>query len=46
MPHPTKPPNEFIRRKTVGKSIVYVERYYFESDRRYYIEANGPDYRV
>ena len=46
MPHPTKRPNEMIRRKQVGKSLIYVERYYVESERRYYIEALGPDYRI
>lgn len=46
MPHPTQPTNQIIRRKAVGKSIVYLECYYVESERRYYIEANGPDYRV
>ena len=37
---------ETIRRKDVGRSIVYVERYYAGVEARYYIEANGPDYRV
>lgn len=37
---------ETIRRKDVGKSIVYVERYYVGKEARYYIEANGPDYRI
>ncbi|MEO1843279.1 MAG: hypothetical protein ABGZ37_03265 [Akkermansiaceae bacterium] len=44
--HPTKQPNEKIRDKAVGKSIVYLERSYAEGERRYYIEANGPDNRV
>jgi hypothetical protein len=46
VPHPTKQPNEKIRDKAVGKSIAYLERYYAEGERRYYIEANGHDYRV
>lgn len=37
---------EMIRRKQVGKSLIYVERYFVEHERRYYIEANGPDYRI
>ena len=37
---------ETLRRKAVGKSIVYLERYYVGDEPRFYIEANGPDYRV
>ena len=46
VPHPTKRPNEIIRQKQVGKSLVYLEQYYTDQDRRFYIEANGPDYRI
>ena len=46
MTDPWKQRAETIRRKAVGKSIVYLERYYVETERRYYIEANGPDYRI
>jgi len=35
-----------IRRKHVGKSIVYVDRYFVGTEPRFYIEANGPDYRI
>lgn len=35
-----------IRRKHVGKSIVYVDRYFVGEEPRFYIEANGPDYRI
>ena len=44
--HPTKRPNKILRRKQVGKSLVYLERYYVEADRRFYVEALGPDYRI
>ena len=46
MHHPTKRPNKILRRKQVGKSLVYLERYYVEADRRFYVEALGPDYRI
>lgn len=35
-----------LRKKQVGKSLVYCERYLVGRERRYYIEANGPDYRI
>ncbi len=41
----TKRP-ELVRRKAMGRSLVYLERYYVGQQDRYYIEANGPDYRV
>ena len=37
---------ETIRRKAMGKSIVYLERYFVGTEPRFYIEANGPDYRI
>ncbi|NIP95254.1 MAG: hypothetical protein GWO24_18135 [Akkermansiaceae bacterium] len=46
MSDPWKQRAETIRRKEVGQSIVYAERYFVGRERRYYIEANGPDYRV
>tara|TARA_B100000674_G_scaffold488684_1_gene501238 strand:+ start:662 stop:940 length:279 start_codon:yes stop_codon:yes gene_type:complete len=46
VPHPTKRPNTFLRRKQVGKCLVYLERYYVEGQPRYYIEAQGPDFRI
>ena len=46
MPHPTKRPNTFLRRKQVGKCLVYLECYYVAGSRRYYIEAQGPDFRI
>lgn len=35
-----------LKRKDVGKSIVYCERYFVGSEPRFYIEACGPDYRI
>ena len=46
MPNTWKQKTKTLRRKEVGKSIVYLERYFVDHERRYYIEANGPDYRV
>ncbi len=44
MTHPGHPVT--LRRKAIGKSIVYLDRYFVGSEPRFYIEANGPDYRV
>ena len=46
MADPWKKRAETLRRKAVGKSIVYLECYHVNNERRYYIEANGPDYRI
>tara|TARA_R110002096_G_scaffold48836_2_gene129200 strand:- start:1157 stop:1435 length:279 start_codon:yes stop_codon:yes gene_type:complete len=46
MPNAWTEKTETVRRRDVGKSIVYLERYFFEEDWRFYIDASGPDYRV
>ena len=42
----TKRPNKFLRRKQVGRCLVYLEEYEYDDQKRYYIEANGPDFRI
>jgi len=35
-----------LRKRQLGKSIIYCERYWSGSEWRYYVEASGPDYRI
>ena len=42
----TKRPNKFLRRKQVGKCLISLEEYEYDDQKRYYIEANGPDFRI
>ena len=41
-----KRPNRFFRKKQVGKCLIYLEEYEQDDQKRFYIEANGPDFRI